>query len=383
MRATRAVIHLDYFRNNLRVLSENALRLSGRKPGFSVSVKADGYGHGASQVARVSFEEGATAVAVATVEEGARLRDAGIEGRILLYSLAMLEEASAIVELGLEPFVADEEYIDALSRAAAGAPVTDGVPLAVHLKIDTGMGRIGCRPEDAAALATRITNDRHMELAGVCTHFPSADGDNQDFTRRQVESFNGAVEEIRNAGVSVPVLHLANSGAALQVHESFGDMLRPGIAAYGYYPSHDQTRALDLRPVMEFESRVAFVKTVYPGETVSYGRSWTAQRRTRIATISVGYADGYNRLLSGRSEMLLFEGSGGRTPRRVPVVGRVCMDQCMVDCGPDSPVARGDRIVLFGPDPRGPDAEEIADLVGTIPYEVLTQINSRVPRVYR
>ncbi|MFW5994600.1 MAG: alanine racemase [Spirochaetia bacterium] len=385
MRATRAVIHLDHFRHNLRVLSEHALRISGRTPGFCVSVKADGYGHGASQVARVAFEEGAQAVAVATVEEGARLRDAGIDGRILLYSLAMLDEAPEIVELGLEPFVADEEYVAALSRAVAGGAGDRSV--GVHLKIDTGMGRIGCRPGEAASLAMRIAHDAHVELAGVCTHFPSADDDDQGFTRFQIDSFKNAVDEIRNAGVKVPALHMANSGATLGVGESLADMVRPGITAYGYYPSHDQERELDLRPVMELESRVSFVKTVYPGETVSYGRSWKTERTTRIATIPVGYADGYNRLLSDRAEVLIFENSGRNNerakPRRVPVVGKVCMDQCMIDCGPDSPVARGDRVVLFGPDSRGPDAEEIADAVCTIPYEVLTQVNFRVPRTYR
>lgn len=330
-------------------------------------------------MARVAFEENASAVAVATVGEGERLRDAGIDGRIILYSLALPDEAQEIAELGLEPFVSDRAYIEDLDRAA-GASTRTG-RLAVHLKVDTGMGRIGCRWQDAAEIAEVIAGSSSLRLAGVCTHFPSADGEEQDFTRLQLERFRRAVAEIRSRGIDPGCLHAANSGATFDVDEALLDMVRPGISVYGYYPSHDQRRRVDLRPVMQFESRVVFAKTVEAGDTVSYGRTWRASRRTTIATIPVGYADGYNRLLSNKAEMLLFEGDGG-PPRRVRVAGRVCMDQTMVDCGPDSSVKRGDRVVLFGQDPRAPDAEELADLCGTIPYEILSQINHRVPRVY-
>ncbi len=379
MRATRARISLENLRHNLRTLYRHARRRAGDALAYCPAVKADGYGHGAASVARIAFEEGASAVAVATVGEGGRLRDAGIDGRIILYSLALPEEAIEIAELGLEPFVADGEYIDALERAVKGSTRTDC--LSVHLKVDTGMGRIGCRCEDAAELAETAARSPSLRLAGVGTHFPSADTDNQDFTRAQVQRFRRVVEEIRSRGIDPGQLHAANSGATLEVDEALFDLLRPGISVYGYYPSHEQKRTLELRPVMQFESRVVFVKTVEPGETVSYGRTWTASRRTTVATIPVGYADGYNRLLSSCAEMLLFEGESGR-PRRVPVAGRVCMDQTMIDCGPDSTVRRGDRVVLFGADELGPDAEELADLCGTIPYEILSQINHRVPRIY-
>lgn len=353
-----------------------------RGPGFCVAVKANAYGHGAARLAGIAFEEGAEAVGVATVEEGALLRDAGIEGRILLYSIATAQESPLIVELGLEPFVADKEWIEALANASGRRP--DGAesekPLACHLKVDTGMGRIGCRPEDAGELASLIAGAPGLSLAALCTHFPAADVEDQSFTREQLARLDEALSGISRQGVHVPAVHAANSGATLALPESYRNMVRPGIATYGYFPSHDQRRTLELKPVMEFESRVAFVKKVYPGETVSYGRTWCAGRETVIATIPAGYADGYNRLLSNRGEVLLFERTG--RARRVPVAGRVCMDQFMVDCGPDSHVAVGDRVVLFGPDRRGPDAEELADAIGTIPYEVLSQVNARVPRLY-
>lgn len=393
MRATRALIYLDNLRHNIRSLAERIRSARGAAVPFFVAVKADGYGHGAARIASVAREEGAEGVGVATVEEGARLRDAGFSGRILLYSIALGEEASGIVELDLEPFVADRDYIRALARAAQGS--ASGRAVAVHLKIDTGMGRIGCRPNDAAELAQEISDSRWLELAGVCTHFPAADSNDQSFTYGQIQRFHAAVAAIRSRGVDPGRLHAANSGACLEVDAAWLDSVRPGISVYGYYPSHDQARPVELKPVMELESRVVFVKSVEAGESVSYGRTWTANRRTRIATIPAGYADGYNRLLSNKAEVLLFTGaesgeSGGPASppglpaaRRVPVVGRVCMDQSMIDCGPDSEVRVGDRVVLFGPDRRGPDAEELAGLIGTIPYEIVSQINHRVPRVYR
>ncbi len=383
MRATRAIIHLDNLRHNLRALDGSIRSVRGAPVPFFVAVKADGYGHGANRVASVAFEEGAEGVGVATVEEGAQLRDVGFSGRILLYSIVLAEEAAAIAELNLEPFVADEKYVRALAEAAERSSA--GRAISVHLKIDTGMGRIGCKPEDAADLAVTISEQQTLRLAGVCTHFPTADSDDQSFTYEQLERFRHAVGGIRSRGVDPGRLHAANSGACLGVDAALLDVARPGISVYGYYPSHEQKRQIELRPVMELESRVVFVKSIEPGESVSYGRTWTAGRRTRIATVPVGYADGYNRLLSNRAEVLLFTGdearNDSRAATRVPVVGRVCMDQLMIDCGPESTVRVGDRVVLFGPDPRGPDAEELAELAGTIPYEVVSQVNYRVPRI--
>ncbi|MFP4010497.1 MAG: alanine racemase [Spirochaetaceae bacterium] len=382
MRATRAIIDLGNYRHNLRVIKERlqqADRPRGRPvPGMCVAVKADAYGHGATALARVALEEGAEHLGVATVDEAVRLREAGITAPILLYSLPLPEEVEEVCRTGISPFVADEEYCDRIAAAAERV----GTTARIHLKIDTGMGRIGCRPDEAVSLAGRISSNPNLELAGIATHFPIADAADRSFTEHQIDVFGRTVKDIREAGVTEGIVHAANSGAVIAYPAAYFDMVRPGIATYGYYPSHDQERILDLRPVMQFESRIVFIKTVEPGTSVSYGRTYRASRRTVIGTVPAGYADGFNRLLSNQAEVLVFEGEGASV-RRAAVAGRVCMDQFMIDLGPESRARKYDKVVLFGPDPRGPSGEEIADLTGTIPYEVTCAVGARVPRVYR
>ncbi len=375
MRATRAIIHLDNLRFNLRQLRGRVQR-DGRAPAMCIAVKADAYGHGSVQVARVALEEGATHLGVATVEEGAQLRAAGIEAPVLLYGLAAEQEIQDLVGSRLSPFVADREYAQLISAAAARL----GSSTAVHLKIDTGMGRIGCRPQDAPAIARALTEMPHITLAGVATHFPLADGADDGPTREQSARFAEALAAIREAGVQPGIVHAANSGAVVGHPDTWADMVRPGISVYGYYPSDEQPRDFELKPVMELRSQISFVKQVEAGATISYGMTFRAPRATTIATIPAGYADGYNRLLSNRAEVLVCERSGRRY--RAPIAGRVCMDQFMIDLGADATARRGDEVVLFGPDAAGPDAEELAKIVGTIPYEVTCWVNKRVLRVY-
>ncbi|TVQ38737.1 MAG: alanine racemase [Spirochaetaceae bacterium] len=381
MRATRAIVHLENLRFNLRRLRGHVERAStaahGTAPQMCVAVKADAYGHGSVQVAAVALQEGCTHLGVATVEEGATLRAGGIEAPILLYGLAADEEIEALVRNRLTPFVADRHYTELLSDAAHRL----GASVAVHLKIDSGMGRIGCRPADAAAVAREIIAMRGVTLAGVATHFPLADGADNGPTREQTARFAAAVAAIRSAGIEPGIVHAANSGAVIGHPESWFDMLRPGISVYGYYPSDEQPRSLELKPVMELRSRISFVKKVEAGAPISYGMTYRAQRATTIATLPLGYADGYNRLLSNRGQVLVHERASGRS-YRAPIAGRVCMDQFMIDVGPDARVQREDEVVLFGPDPAGPDAEEIAGLLGTIPYEVTCWVSKRVPRIY-
>ncbi len=381
MRASRATIHLGNARHNLRVIREYLDRVSrsagGRSPAMCVSVKANAYGHGAEELAKLAAEEGVDQLAVATVDEAVRLRDAGVSAPMVLYSLSLPEEADEVCAAGLAPFVADQEYCDRLAEAARRHHTT----VAVHLKVDTGMGRIGCSPADAPVLARRIHDDPNLRLAGIATHFPVADDADRDFTEHQCRLFTEVVRRIRGSGVTDGLVHAANSGAVLAYPEAWFDLVRPGIMVYGYYPSHDQARDLDLRPVMELESRIVQLKTIEPGTSISYGRTYVAHRQTVIGTVPVGYADGYNRLLSNCGSVLVWE-DGDRRARRVPIAGRVCMDQIMLDLGPAAPTRKHDRVVLFGPDPRGPSAEEIADLIGTIPYEVTCAVAGRVPRVY-
>ena len=376
MRATRAVIHLENLRFNLRQLREHLARTS-PAPAMCVAVKANAYGHGSAEVARVALEEGATHLGVATVAEGAELRAAGIEAPVLLYGLAADEELADLVGARLSPFLADADY----ARAVASAAQRVGRTVGVHLKIDTGMGRIGCRPQDAVAVAQAVADLPQLSLDGVATHFPVADAADESPTLDQYARFEESVAAIRAAGIAPGTVHAANSGAIIGSPFAWADMVRPGISVYGYYPSDEQTRTLALKPVMEFQSRISFVKQVDAGATISYGMTYRAKRTTRIATIPVGYADGYNRLLSGRAEVLVRDSAAGRS-YRAPIAGRVCMDQFMIDLGPDSRARREDEVVLFGPDPAGPNAEEICELLGTIPYEVTCWISRRVPRVY-
>ena len=367
MRATHAVIRLDNLRHNLR-------SLRGRlNPGVKIcmAVKADAYGHGAIVVSRVALSEGVKLLGVATVEEGAELRAAGIAAPILLLGLFFPEEAGAIVENDITPFIVDKEAAASLDRAAAGA----GKRVPVHLKIDTGMGRIGCRPEEAPGLARLVRGSKNLRLEGIATHFPTADSADGTFTAGQVEKLEELRLVIRKLGIDIAYTHAANSGALIDQPESLFNLVRPGIMLYGYYPSGEQARTIPLKPVMELKTRISFIKKVPAGTGISYGLTYRAPRDTHIATLPVGYGDGYSRLLSNRGRVLV----GGRP---FPVAGRVCMDQTMVDLGPETSAHPGDEAILFGDVPGGPDAEEIARLMGTIPYEVTCLITKRVPRVY-
>ena len=367
LRATRAIIHLDNLRHNIRLLRSHI----GPVPRICMAVKADAYGHGAVPITRTALAEGVDAFGVATVGEGRELREAGIRAPVLLFSPVLPEENAEIVLSGLAPMVGSREAIASLAAEAA----KQDKPVEVHLKVDTGMGRIGCQPEDAPDLAELIASDDWLKLAGVCTHFPVADAADSDFTTRQLERFQACVDGIRNRGIDPAALHAANSGAILAYPPSYFQMVRPGIMLYGYYPSQEQPRDLPLKPVMELVSKVSFLKKVPKGTGISYGLTHRVERDTVIATIPAGYADGYSRLLSNRGQVCI-------RGKRYPVVGRVCMDQTMVNVGPDSEVELYEDVILFGPDPPAPDAEEIAGLMQTIPYEVTCLINRRVPRVY-
>ncbi len=367
MRATRASIHLDNLQWNIKLVRGHI----GPETAICLAVKADAYGHGAVEVSNTALSSGVSHLAVATVDEGIILRKSGITAPIILLSIPIPEEIDEISKHGFIPLAAGREYIEALEDSARKT----GKTITVHLKIDTGMGRIGNLPEAAAVESEYIDKSGSLILGGVSTHFPAADSSDKGFTENQIEVFRYSVELIRKKGIDPGIVHAANSGAIVQYPEARFDMVRPGIIAYGYYPSTEQKRILDVRPVMEFESRIVFLKRVKKGTPVSYGMTYKTQSDTMIGTIPAGYGDGYNRLLSGKGRVLIKN-------RLYPVAGRVCMDQFMVDLGPDTDVRLYDKATLFGPDPEGPDAEEIALLTGTIPYEVTCNINKRVPRFF-
>ena len=372
MRATRATIDLACLRANLEAVGAHLRAARGglhAPPRICLAVKANAYGHGAVPVARAALRAGVSAFGVATVDEGVELREAGIEAPILLFSLPLPEEAPAIAAAGLTPLCGDAALGRDLARAAAAA----GRTVDVHLKIDTGMARIGCRPEEAATLASQLRAMAGLRLTGLCTHFARSGEAGQEFSRAQLAAFHEAIAAIPDRDRLL--LHTANSGAIVGLPESHLDMVRLGVIAYGYYPGEELARTIPVQPVMELATRLAYLKRVPAGTGISYGHTHRAGAATVIATLPAGYADGYPRLLSNRAEVLI-------RGRRCPVVGRICMDQCLVDLGPRPGADRYDRAVLFGPDPAGPDAAELAAIIGTIPYEITSAISARVPRLY-
>mgnify|MGYP000980250916 CR=1 FL=1 len=362
-----ATTRLDHLRANLDAVRA---RVGGRA--VLAAVKADAYGHGAIEVSRMIERTGAADwLGVATVGEGLELRAAGITLPVLKLSVARGEEVAAAVAAGLTLCVVDE---DSILEAGAAATAL-GTTASVHLKVDTGMRRIGCEPELAPSLAQRVDATPGVRLEGLFSHLPISDSPRgEEFTRGQVALFARTAREVEAARGPVPLKHLANSGAVLGHPDTWFDLVRPGIMIYGAYPDPEAARTVPLLPALEWRTRVSFVKRVPAGETVGYGRTWTAPRDTWIATVPVGYGDGYSRLLSNRGRMLV-------RGRSYPIAGRVCMDQTMIDLGPDTDVTVGDEVVLVGR--SGTDeitTSEIAGLMGTIPYEVTCLITRRVGR---
>ena len=352
----------------------------GHERGICVLVKADAYGHGALQIARTALDEGASCLAVALVDEGAELRAGGITAPILLFSQPLYDEISSLINSGLSPFVSDVDFADALNRAAAHA----GVKIPVHIKIDTGMGRMGCAPQEAAGLAQYVANCAALEYAGTATHLAAADSANPAdiaYTQGQSARFREALSAIRAAGINPGIVHAANSGGVLLHPDSWFDMVRPGILLYGYKTISDIETSpisltnleIDIKPVMEFRTNIVFIKKIKKGESLSYGRTWTAGHDTTVGVLPAGYGDGLPRLASNRWQVSIHGGL-------YPLVGRICMDQCLVDLGPESQIQRGDEVQIFGG--AAPDAFDLASLIGTIPYEITCNINKRVPRIY-
>lgn len=362
---TRLDVDLGAISRNLELLRTRA---AGRAA--FVAVKANAYGHGLVEVAR-HLEGQVAGFGVATVEEGQQLRDAGITVRILKLSATIPDELPAAIAAGLTLVVGSPEGIGAAARAAEQA----GTIVDVHLKIDTGMRRIGVEPDDALASARAIADAPSLRLDGLMTHLAIADTeDGRDTTARQLATFRRIVDEVTTDVGPVPWIHSANSAGILN-HPLDGDnAIRPGIAMYGSAPEMNRDDG-DLEPVSRWTTRVTMVKRVAAGEPVSYGHTWTS-RDTWIGTIAVGYGDGYSRLNSNRGRVLI----DGET---YPIVGRVCMDQSLIDLGEHTDVQVGDEVVLMGSSGEEHiSVQEIADVMGTIPYEVTCLITPRVERRY-
>ena len=356
-------VDLAALRHNLRLL--RARTRSG--VALLAAVKADAYGHGVDAVAPALERAGVDAFGVATADEALGLRTAGVRARVLLFG-PVRSRIAALVEAGVELTVTDEASLAALEGARPPAPAR------VHLKLDTGMGRLGAPAERALALARAVERSPWCELAAVWTHLACADEPDADdpdgLTARQLRRFETALAGLAEAGVEVPLAHAANSAATLRLPHAHYGMVRPGIALYGHDPT---SGAAALRPVATLQAPVTFVKRVSRGESVSYGATWHAPRDTVVATVRLGYADGYPRAAGNVAEASLHG-------VRVPVAGRVCMDQLMLDVGAvRGVVAVGDEVTFHGPE--GPSAAALAASVGTISYELLTRMSA--PRVER
>jgi len=362
-----AEIDLDAIRANVRTLAGAAAPAA-----LMTVVKADGYGHGAVPVARAALDAGAQGLGVALVEEGAELRAAGIDAPVLVLSEPPPPAAPAVVALGLTPVAYTRPGIDALAKAVADSGAE---ALPVHLKVDTGMHRVGCTTDDACALAETIAARDELRLEGVLTHFAVADEPDNPYTGEQLDRFEGVLDDLRRAGVQFDLVHAANSAALLAFTDRARfDLVRCGIAAYGVPPAPSLAGRVPLRPAMALKARVSHVKRLPAGARLSYGLRYTMPADGTVATVPVGYADGVPRALSATGGEVLVRG------RRHPIAGTVTMDQLMVDVG-DTPVDVGDEVVLLGRDGDAEiTADEWADRLGTIAYEIVCGIGARVPR---
>ena len=359
---------------NLEALSHNYAEVVRRAEGRNILavVKAGAYGHGAIPISRRLLQLGADMLGVALVEEARELRESGIHAPILLMGTVFPEQAEAVLELKLTPVLATMSFAQALSAVAGTLQMN--VP--VHVKIDTGMGRIGIPPEDAADFIAAIRKLPGIDVQGLMTHFADADLCDKAYASKQIDRFESLLAELSARGMTIPVRHAANSAAILDFRRALFTMVRPGLMLYGYNPLEGGAKKTDLKPVLSLVTRIAFLKKVPRGVPISYGRTFVTERESLIATLPIGYADGYSRRLSNAGEAIV-------RGVRVPIVGRVCMDMCMIDVTDVSGTSEGDPVVLIGSQANERiTAEDIAYKTGTIAYEVLCGISSRVPRIY-
>ncbi len=333
-------------------------------------VKADAYGHGAVRVAKAALEAGADCLAVAILSEARELRAAGFNERILILGYTPPSQAVQVVADNIDQTVFTLEAAQALSQAA----VLAGVPARVHIKVDTGMTRIGVDWEDAAAFTEAVSRLPGIIIEGIFSHFASADCLDKAYTLEQFRRFMQAVSEVEQQGIQIPIKHIANSAAILDLPQTHLTMVRAGIILYGLWPSNEVQQSIALQPAMEFKALVSYVKEVPAGSAISYGCTYVTKRTSRIATLPVGYADGWTRRLAESSSVLI-------KGRRAKVVGRICMDQFMVDVTDIADVQTGDEALLFGG--RQLPVDEIAGCLGTINYEIVSTVGNRVPRIYK
>jgi len=366
----RVEVNLAHLRHNFQEIKN----LVGNRVDVLAMVKAEAYGHGLERSASALAEAGARFFGVAEVEEGVRLRRAGINGDIIITLGPCPRSLDEIVGFALQPVIFDEQGLEEMSRLA----VQRHSRVSVHLKVDVGMGRLGAMPDEAPFLAEKIRDLPGLKLAGLMSHFPSADDENQALTVSQLNRFEKMAGELARFFPDDHVLHIANSAALCRSQATHCSLVRPGIALYGYYPysNSDLMQQIELKPVMTFKSSVVQVKNVPAGCGISYGHSFSTSRQSRLAVLPIGYDDGYLRRLSNRAKVLI-------RGRRVPQVGNICMNACVADVTDLSEVAAGDEVVLLGRQAAECiSADEIGSWMETISYEVLCLFGTMNRREY-
>ncbi len=368
LRPTYAKVNLSAIKRNVKNIKESLPR----QTMFCAVTKADGYGHGSVMVSKAAIEAGADWIAVAIPEEAAVIRDDGITAPILVLGPSNRSQWRKGVSLDLSMVVTSLDCV----KNALSAAKEFGRTVKLHLKVDTGMNRIGVKTlDEAKRLLDIVAQEETLCLEGLMTHFAAADEADKTYTIKQNERFQEFIALAKRMGFS-PIVHAANSGAALDCPELAYDMVRVGIAMYGCYPSDEVKKDVKLEPAMSLHTQISHIKTVEAGEKLSYGCTYTTERQTRVATLPIGYADGFNRLLSNRGEVLV----GGRRAR---VIGRVCMDQTLIDVTDIEGVKLHDNVVCIGSQKDAAiSVEEYAALCGTINYEILCALSPRVPRLY-
>ena len=366
MRPSIIEVDLNILKNNLRLIRQHI----DDRPVMAV-VKSNAYGHGLVRVANLYEKLGVNSLGVALPEEGIILRKSGISLPIAVFSGLLKEQIPELIEWDLEFFVPStdvlnftEKFCKAKNRRAT-----------IHLKIDSGMGRIGTIAENSESLIASALNSENIYIKGVCSHFACADDPEDPMTLEQIERFLEAVSLFEKLGARTPLRHIANSGGVLYFPQSHLDIVRPGIILFGVYPESACPRILELKPALTLKSKVSFHKSIPSKFSISYGATWTSENSAEISTIPLGYGDGYPRCLSNRGEVLI-------NGKRRPIVGRVCMDQFMVNCEYENQKTGEEVIIIGKQDDQCITVEEISKWANTIPYEILTNLNDRLPRNY-
>ncbi|KPU26691.1 alanine racemase [Caloranaerobacter sp. TR13] len=369
IRPVWAEINLDNLAHNIRevkrVVKEGTL--------ITAVVKADAYGHGAIKVAETFLNNGADRLAVATLSEAMELRNSGFEVPILILGYTPEYQFEKVIDYDITQTIYTYEHAIAFSKAAEKLGKT-GI---IHIKIDTGMSRLGFQVKDnTIKQISEICKLPHIQVEGIFTHFAVADGKDKTFTREQFNKFQKLIEELEDIGIKIPIKHVSNSAAIIDLPEYNLDMVRAGIMLYGLYPSDDVNKSnVQLKPAMTLKAKISNLKTVPKGTGISYGLTYVTENESKIGTLPIGYADGFTRILTGKAEVVVKD-------KKVKVIGRICMDQCMIDLTEVDDVNIGDEVVLFGDGINSLHIDEVARKLGTINYEIICMVSRRVPRVY-